>query len=246
MTQDEFSEKIEVVQWQMPSESNGQPDPARPCGRIDLPAQWWEALLKESALGFRPRDVEVPWGWQSLTLKNTANQALNVSLQSVVLDEHGQPDPAFRPRVRTGSDCSYEIHALLHIPAGREATATLPIFVDDTLLMEPNQLDQSRTRKVTVTPLGGSDPVIELEKPLTVSRGSTVASLSFGAVLLSSLAGLVMLVWASPRWLRQASTSDLSTISMFGTLLFGVSAATQLASIGIAGILGPFAVLATS
>jgi hypothetical protein len=62
---------------------------------------------------------------------------------------------------------------------------------------------------------------------------------------LVSLMGLIMLVWAAPRWVRTASTSDLATISMFGTLLFGVSAATQLASMSISSLLGPFAVLVT-
>jgi hypothetical protein len=244
-TREALTDELELVSWILPSDSSGQPDPARPDGRIDLPSAWWETLLRETSLGFRPRDVEVPWAWQAVRLQNKSDRDISIAILAQVIDEDGNPDPAFRPRVRQGSDGTNQVQALLHIPAGQDGTATLPLFVDDTLLKHPSQLDRPRTRRLTITPLGSSETLMTLEEPLTISRGSTVASLGFIVVGLVSLMGLIMLVWAAPRWVRTASTSDLATISMFGTLLFGVSAATQLASMSISSLLGPFAVLVT-
>ena len=54
-----------------------------------------------------------------------------------------------------------------------------------------------------------------------------------------------MLVLRLPGWLRQARTSELMTIALFGALSFIISAAGQLVGMGFAAVLGPFGILVT-
>jgi hypothetical protein len=241
-----LEEDLSLVSTSFPAERTGEPDQARPAGRVTLPALWWQALTRQTRLGFRPQDLEVPWAWQALTLENHSDRDLNIAIQARVLNAEGEPDPAFRPRVRQGSDGTGSVNALLRIPAGSQATAALPLFVDQELLEHPSQVDQPRSMSLSLTPIGSSEPILETEIPLSVSRGSTVASLGLVGVILTTLLGLVTLVLGVPRWIRDARTSDLVTIAMFGTLSFVVGAASQLLGMGVSALMGPFAVLLTA
>lgn len=127
------------------------------------------------------------------------------------------------------------------MPARGEALAALPIFVD------PSQVrGKVYTREVEVTPLGLDRPLARWEGSLHVDRGHSAALLGLGAALGAAVAGAGLLLGRGPRWLREASTSELMTLAMLGALLFFLGVAGRLLAMGVAAALGPFGVLLTA
>jgi len=229
----------------LPASPDGEPELGRPAGRVSLPARWWRGLLGTLGMGIRPRDPWAPWSHVGVALTNHGAEDLNVLIRLRVLDADGQPAPAFAPRLREGGDDSGVVRALLRVPAGRTARAALPLFVDEGRLSTRVGATQRWTRVVDVLPLGGSEALVEDRAPLFVSRGSTVASLGLVGALAAALGGSLMLVLRGATWLRQARTSELMTISLFGSLTFLVGAVGRLLTMGLATVLGPFASLLT-
>ena len=226
-----------------PAEQGGTADLGRPSGRVTLSAGWWETLLRNTPLGFRPRDREVPWGWQAVPLVNRGDDPLSVVLRAQVLGPDGQPDGAFTPRIRGGSDTQDAVNALLRVPAGQRAVGTVPLFVDGPALA--GREDQVFTRVIEVVPLGATEPLHRLEAPLYVSRGSTVTSIGLGVALLAALSGVLWTGRNLARWLRRWPTSELTTIALFSSLTFSTGALSQLLAMGFAALLGPFSMLVT-
>ena len=116
----------------------------------------------------------------------------------------------------------------------------------DARLLDADRAAEGRwTRELTVTPIGATVPLWTEQAPLFVSRGSTAASAGLAAALAAAVLGLGLLVRGLPRWLRQAQTSELMTVALFGALSFLVSAAGQLVGMGVGALLGPFSILIT-
>jgi len=230
--------RIAVASVAFPTDGSGRIDRARPPGRIPLPAPWWTRLLRATRWGWRPRDDQAPWAWQAVTVHNGGAQPVDHAISARVEDSEGQPVSAFRSRVRgapTGA-----VSALLRVPAGQEATATLPVFVEEATVREGAYQDV-----VEITSLGASAPLQRVVRPLIVTRGSPWASGGFLAALLASLAGLVVLARRGRAWVEALDTSELMTIALFGSLTFVVAAAARLLGYGVATVLGPFAPLLT-
>lgn len=242
---DVFREQVALRGITFPAESNGRRDPARPPGRISLPSQWWQQVLATLGLGFRPRDGTTPWSWWAVELENRGDEPLNLVLRAVVLDDQGQPEPAFRPRMRDGDDGSGVVRVLLRLPPRSTATATLPLYVDEPALSRADARQRTWTRRIDVIPLGSSAPIFVDQAPLYLSRGSTAASLGLVAALVAAALGSLMLALRGPTWLRRARTNELVTVSMFGSMIFLAGAVGRLLTMGLATVLGPFASLLT-
>ena len=238
-------EVLQLEEVVFPAGPDGRTDPTRPAGRVTLPSTWWRSMLSAAGLGFRPRDGGSPWAWQGVTLRNTGERDVSVAIRARILDAHGQPEPAFRPRMRDGDDGSGAVAVLLKVPAGQRATAALPLYVDPALLTADDAAEAQWRRVIDVTPLGASVPLLIDEAPLYVSRGSVVASAGLVVALVAALLGSALLLRRGPVWLARAQTSELMTIALFGALGFLVSAAGRLLGTGVAAVLGPFSVLLT-
>jgi hypothetical protein len=234
-------DSLELVGRVLPAEAGGRPDPSRPRDRVTLPSRWWSSALKNLGLGYRRRDSWSAWAWQGVSLHNHGDQDLNVVVQTRILDEDGVAE-AFKPRVRDGDDGSGELRALLRVPAGQTATASIPVYADASQLRGGEQV----TAEVQVIPLGASSPLIVDRRPLYVSRGSTLASVGLIAALGAALLGSLLLAVRGRRWLSEARTSELMTIALFGALTFLVGAAGRLLTTGVAMLLGPFATFLTA
>ena len=232
---------LELVDLVLPAEPSGLPDPSRPRDRVTLPSAWWGELLKGLGLGYRRRDTWSAWAWQGVSLRNNGQQDLNVVVQTRFLDGE-QPALAFLPSVRDGDDGSGELRALLRVPAGETATASLPVYADAALLKGGEQV----SAEVQVIPLGASEPLLVERRPLYVSRGSTAASLGLLAALVAAVLGTGLLAVRGRRWLSEARTSELMTIALFGSMTFLVGAAGRLLTTGVAMLLGPFATFLTA
>ncbi len=237
---DQARARLVLDQVAFPATGSGTPDPARPEGRVTLPSDWWLAVLRHTALGFRPRDEEIPWAWQGLTLRNTGGADLNVVVRSRVLGADGQPDPAFRPQVRDQDDGSGTTTALLRVPAGSVATGSLPVYVDDTLLG-----DGPWTRQLEVWPIGSTERLVAWEAPLYVSRGSKLLGAACALGVWMALCGGLLLWRRLGRWLQDTPTSQLMTVALFGSLSFLVAAVGRLFGVSLASVLGPFSSLVT-
>ena len=242
-TTEALRERLSVTGVAFPAEAGGAPDLTRPAGRVTLPSPWWRAVLARTGLGFRPRDSFSPWAWAAVTLENAGTAPINLVVRARVLDPDGAPDPAFRPRMREADDGSGEVRVLLRVPAGAVATAAVPVYVDDAAL----ELDPDRVRSlaIDVLPLGLDEPLLRWAQPLYTTQGSAAASVGLLVALLAAAGGATLLALRGRRWLTEAATSDLMTIALFGALIFLVGTAGQLATMGLAALLGPFAFIVT-
>ena len=228
--------QLVVTDLRFPTDAYGGPDRARPADRVTLPAAWWRQALRSTGLGYRPRDDQAPWAWQTVTLRNTSPSDIDVVLRATVTEE-GDPAPAFRSQVRSAN--SDAVSTLLRVPAGSEASGTLPVFASGQYLLENGSFE----RHIEVLPLGSEEPLQVVTAPLFVRRGSPWASLGFAVAFLTSVAGYLLLALRGPRWLQNSRTSDLVTVSLFGSLTYVVATGLQVLGMGLASILGPFSPL---
>jgi hypothetical protein len=243
VTLEEARQELSMGAVVFPSDAQGAPEPARPPGRVTLPADWWRTLLRASGLGYRARDPHGPWSNQSVTLVNTGPVPLNVVVRARVLDADGEPAPAFRPRMRERTGDTGEVSGLLRVPAGGSATASLPFFVDAGSLPEGASL---WSRELTVTPLGSSQVLWTRREPLQVRRGSSWISLGFALAVLGGALGTLLIALRLRVWIRSFRTADLVTIAVFATLAFIVSGAATLAAAAVGAVLGPFQIFVTN
>lgn len=232
---------VRVEDVVLPADARGLPDRARPRDRISLPSRWWRSTLRGVGAGTRPRDDQVPWCWQAVTVSNTGDAPVDLVLRAEVLDGDGVAAHAFRPRLRESDGGTGYVTALLRVPAGGEATASLPVFVDDRAVRGAGRF----TSRIGVAALGSPEGLHAVERPLYVTRGSGWASSGFAIALLASLAGYGLL-WARwRRWVVELRTSDLARIALFGSLTFVVGAGFQILGMAFGAVLGPFAPLVT-
>lgn len=241
VTVDEVPGLLRLESLTFPADSSGMVDVARPAGRVTLPGRGWTRLLELVGLGVRGQDRELPWAYHAVTLSNRGEQSLDLVLRSRVLGPDG-PAEAFRPVVRDADGGTGVVSALLRLPAGESAMAVLPLFITESLLPEGAS---GFEHELTVSPLGVGTAVLTERVPLRVSRGSSWVALGFALALCAACLGVLFAVLGVPRWLRTSSTADLTTIAVFATLGFVVTAATAVLSAGLAAVLGPFSMLVT-
>lgn len=222
-----------------PAEQNGARDLGRPVDAVVLPSPLWERALAVVGAGVRVRAAEEPWSFVSVPVRNVGAVPIDLIVSTWVADTQG-PAPAFRPRLRSADGGTARTAALLRVPAGGQSRALLPVFVD-TLAVEAGIY----TLHADVTPIGGAAPLALTELPVAVRRGDAVSSTGFLLTLVVSLVGLAWTAWTLPGWLRRASTTDLMVNALFGTALFVVSTATDVVSMSVGAVLGPFATLFT-
>lgn len=225
-----------------PADADGRADAGRAPGRVTLPSPFWDAVLRHTRLGARSWAAEIPWAWTAVAVRNDGERPINAVVRLRVTDEDGASVDAFRSRVRSSDGDTGLVTGLLRVPPGSTSVARLPLYVDEAAL--PGRAS-AWTRRVELTPLGSDAPLLVDEQPLYVQRGSTATSLGFAAVLLSMLAGLVLLAVRLGPWMRATSTSELVTIALFANLMFFFSAASHLVGLGAATVLGPFSSLVT-
>ena len=243
LTVDEAQNALQIAEINFPVDRLGKKALGRPQQRVTLPGKLWAYLLRVSGLSVRPRDRTVPWAYQAVTVRNISPTDLNVVVRTKVSQE-GEPDPAFRPRMRDVDDGTGWVSAILRVPAESEAEAVLPIFVDEDDLSEDNRRRVLRRLEAEVSALGADGTLAAHGQDLVVQRGSTVASIAMALGCVISLAGAVLLGLRLRHWLRMPTTT-LVTIALFGTLSFVVNAAMQLVGMGVASVLGPFAFILT-
>lgn len=240
LTREEAARRLSLVRTTLPAEPTGEPDLARPIGRVSLSAAWWEEAMRRLGLGFRAPDHQAPWGLAAVELANAGDEPLNVVIEARVLDSAGRSVHAFRPRLRERDTGVDHVAALVRVPASSHATTVLPVFVDRRHVDEGEY-----TYEISITPLGSPEPLHVGRQPIYVVRGSSWASFGVVASVVAAAAGLLWLARGLPRWLREWPTSDLTTIALFGSLQLVVGLAAQVAATVTTALVGPFSPLLT-
>jgi hypothetical protein len=235
--------QLSVGAPRFPAELNGAAELARPAGRVTLPSVWWRGVQRALGLGVRPQDSGAPWSYQAIPITNHGDEAVNLSLSARVVGPDGAPAAPFRPDNRGGESPNGAVTALLRVPAGGEAIAVLPMWVDEALLRQEE--GRPYTRRVEVSALGQATPLAVIESPLHVSFGSATASLGLLVGLVSAALGMRQLKREGPAWLGEPPTSTLLTISLFAAVAFLFNAASLLIGVGVSAVLGPFSPLLT-
>lgn len=231
--------QLTVGPARFPADADGQPDLGRPESRIVVPTRGWEAISRYVGLGGRRRDEWTPWAYLAVPLANRGAAPLDVFVE-VDVTRDGAPAAAFRPRLRSGDGDTGRVAVLVRVPPGGEATAALPVFLDSAAVSPGGYLARAR-----VTPLGATTPIHTVETTLWVSLGDTTAQVGFVGALALAVGGAG---WAARRlrgWLEGAATSELMTIALFGSALYLVGTASDLLSMAVSAVLGPFSSVVT-
>lgn len=236
----EARQRLRVEDVVFPATESGIVDLVRPSGRVTLPSPWWREVLDRTALGVRARDEFTAWAWTAIHLENTGPSPIDVVVRSRILGPDGQPDAAFRPRVRAADDGTGNTSVLLRVPAGTSAAATIPLFVEESALGSGPW-----TRVIEVLPLGLDTPLITRADPLFVSRSSSWLAAGLALTLTASAGGVALVLLRARRWLREFDTAALVTIALFGALTFVAGTVGQLLGLGAAAAAGPFATMVT-
>jgi hypothetical protein len=242
---DEARANLRLVSAEFPADAGGRRDLARPAGLVTLPSRVWRRLLSVAGLGVRPRSDQAPWAHRVLELENLGPRDVSLVIQSGVVDAQGRPVRAFRPRLRESDGQIDAVSALLRVPAGGRASAVLPLYVDDA---DP-ALDENRHEpwflRASATPVGASEALLVDERPLHVRRGCSWASAGLMLGVAGAIGGLLLLLLRLRAWFGALSTTELVTISLFGSLSFVVGTAAWLVGMASGTLLGPFAPLVT-
>ncbi len=217
-----------------PADADGAPEAARSAGRIPLPSPAWQTLLRSLGLGTRARDPWAPWSMVGITLTNAGGDPVDLVVSAEV-QRAGRVDPAFRPRVRGADGDTGTVSALCRLPPGAPVTLTLPVFVEETEVI-PGEA----TLVLTTRALGSDTELHRVELPLVVTRGDGVAGTGFAASCLVCIGGIAWMMARMRGWLNTRSTTELMTIALFGAGLFVVGGATDLISMSLGALLGPF------
>lgn len=208
-------EPVAVTGVDFPAGADGVADPARAPGVVVPP----------------PLAGDAPWGFVAVGLHNPAAGAATVSVALEL------PAPAFAPRLPGGGAVA---RAVVTVPAGGDARAALPVFVDPALA-RPGPVEA----RVVVTDAATGAPLAAT--PLTWRVATTDRAVAaFAASLPLSLGGLLLLGFGGPVFLRRTPVHELTLVACLGAVTFVVGAAFQLVGYGVAVALGPFAPFVTA
>lgn len=224
---------LEVGEPVFPAGPDGDPDLGRPAGAAILPDPLWDGFVRRHGLGSRRRDEYAPVGWAALPLHNRGEQPVDVvaSLRFA--------DPAFRPRLRDADGGTGEVQVLVRVPAGSSSAVVLPVFVAADAAIG------SYRGELRLRPLGAGDDRWRGELRVDVSRGDPVARVGFAGAMGGATLGFGWFLLRLRGWLESSPTSELMTIALFGSALFVTGTASDLLSMAVGALLGPFATVLT-
>lgn len=231
--------EIGLGELSFPADQDGWPDAARPAWEIRLPSLFWEPIAERLGQRRGRQDREQPWAWLSVPVQSrgeAADLVLSVEI----------PDPAFRPKLREVGVETGAVSVLLRVPArsaaggDRPVVAALPIFVERAAVAEG-----SYPVHLTVRAVGEDTPILEETRMLRVGRGDAVAGGGLLLAAASALAGAAWLWRRLPRLLAERSTRELMSIALFSSALFVIGGATDLLTVSVSALLGPFSTLLT-
>src|SRR5204863_2818235 len=216
----DLARSLQMGAVSFPADRTGRPEIGRPPGRVTLAAGWWQRLLARLGLGARARDPYAEWTHVTVPLENHGNAPLSLLVETKVFLKGDGVDPAFEAPALGWNERQDGSRVLIRVPAGSDATAIVPLYVDDALLRA--ETARERTLEVTVTGLGSSTPLATRSVPLAVRTGNAFASLGLVVSIVGAVLGNGLVALRLGRWLRTFPTGELMTTALFATLGFGL------------------------
>ncbi len=229
---------VEVVSWDVPTDAYGFIEGHRERNTLVAPVPLWERLgysLGIKAKGFSRFE---PFAFQTLILKNHLDLPLTLLIQADFLDpKTRRPVAGFYPKQFGPTGGTKKIIAFVDLPPRGMSRAILPIYLDKTV--PPGEY----LRRVTVTTLGQETPLLSLEAPLGVVRGSSFFTAALMVVIVVGVGYSLSLLFLLRRYLARFNLRSLVLISLMGAVGFGLDFLGGLISNVLYGLLGPFNIL---
>ncbi|MGD9646693.1 MAG: hypothetical protein AB7U73_13350 [Pirellulales bacterium] len=231
----ELADRITCDRVVFPVDRTGQAQPERLAGTIVLANPVWSTMRRWVWPSDPIVDRHAPYGAQAIYLTNHADVALNLVVRSEVRDAAtGEPLLAFAPPAfRAPSQSPTSVH-LLRLRGGETAAAVVPIYA------RPDVPPGHYERRIEVSVLGATDPLVARNLPLEVQRGDPlVSTVAAGSFALSLLVWLALPLAARPI-VRSVGIEGLTTIALVAGLYFAASYTSRLAGDALAAVTGPF------
>jgi hypothetical protein len=229
---------IQVIDHVFPTDPRGRPEPQRLPDTVALPNPLWRAL--GAMFGARGLSVDpyAPYAFQTATFANRTDYPMTLLVTARVRDlATGWPVPAFVPQAFEVTGGVGRLTSLARIPPHAEGRAVVPFYVR-------REVQEGRyTGELEVQLLGSDAPLYRLERPLSVVRSDARVSLTLLVVTPLSLAALGLFAARYRRLIAGFDARALSTIALFGALMFASGFLTDLLSVGLNVVLGPFNLL---
>ncbi len=233
---EQLRQQIELVAIEFPSDLSGDAQPQYPQDAINLPNPWWNALRQT----LRPTSTANPYeayGWQSVTLRNSGDAALNLLVESEVAPGPGEAASLqFAPPVWYSSRRSATLQQVLRLSPQSTGMVRFPLHV------EPGTTPGEYLRRLRVMPLGSTDPLLKMTRPLNVRAGRPTVALVTWATCLICLIVWCLVPWLARRWQKPLGTEGLALIGLVASVHFAISFAFRLVGDVSASLLGPLAI----
>lgn len=229
---------IRVISHQFPSNRQGEPDLQRLPDTVVLPNPLWGGVARLFGARALAYDPYAPNAWQTVTLHNALDAPVTLLLTAATVDPvTGEAPPAFIPKAFEVTGGTGRITTLARIPARGEGRAIIPFYV------RPEVQDGEYKTRVSVMLMGSSTELYALERTLTVVRTSPLISgILLFAVPFSLLAGGFGAL-KYRKLMASMGARALTTIALFGALMFALGFGVDLMGLGLNALLGPFSLL---
>ncbi|MBX9790798.1 MAG: hypothetical protein K2Y37_17915 [Pirellulales bacterium] len=231
----EFAGRVTCDRVIFPANRLGQPQLERLSGAMVLPNPVWSAIRNWFWPSRPAVDLHGPYGHEAIYLTNHTDVALNLVVESDVRDvATGEALLAFAPPAfKAPVESATSVH-VLRLRGGETAPAIVPIYARADVV--PGHYE----RRIEVSLLGETKPLLARELPLEVRRGDPlVSSVAIASLVISAIVWWTLAVAARPI-VRGVGVEGLTTIALIAGLYFAVSYASRLAGDALAAITGPF------
>jgi len=229
---------IEVLAHRFPADAKGRPDVQRLEDTVALPNPIWELLgtaFGADALSFDPY---APYAFQSVRLRNHTPWAVTLLVKARTLEANRDREVAgFVPRAFEVTGGTGRITSLATIQPEAEGIVVVPFYIRP-------EVREGRYRNLLQVSLMGTDRVLHvLERPLQVVRSNTRVTITLLVVIPMSLLATLLFAMRHRTIIAAFDTRALTTIALFGALMFAVGFLVDLLSTGLNVALGPFNIL---
>lgn len=230
---------IRLVEQVLPTDPQGRAQPERQPDMLVLTDATWWTLLGFLGQGALRRDPYAPVAWQTLRFRSTLPAPATLLLTSSVVDlESGHEVPGFVPQAFEVTGGLGTITSLARIPPGGEGQAVLPVYA------RPQVLDGLYQNRVEVRLLGSS-PLLELRRPVAVSRRQLGLLSAMGLALASLGAGLALLMASWERLMGSLGPRVLTRIALLAAVEVAVGMGVDLTGVWLTVLLGPLSGMVT-
>lgn len=233
--------RIELVDITLPTDGAGNRDPRWQPDVLHLPGQAGVELLRWCGVRFPVADPYEPFTYQAIRLRNRGALPVPLLFRARVTETNRDTTAATLSAPAHSSGGSGASLAMVEVPAGKDATVVLPVFVHLARVEEGRY-----RREIRAFVMGTDEAVLAVDLPLEVRRTGSLAWFSVLGSLLTAALLAVALAWAGPAFWRRFRLRELVLIALFGSVSFAaITLPGSLVTSVFSAVLGPLATVIT-